>query len=118
MCSHKGARLGRRPPHKRGSVSVCGGGGLGECGGDFAGGEDGVDMNGGGAVAVVDVGIDDDSALDGFVVLKAADGDSNVVDSAKAFAVVGISVVKAAANIAGEAIVKCGLAGEDRTASG
>ena len=77
--------------------------------------EDGivVPKNVGGSVAVVDVGIDDDGLFDEAVGLQAADGDSNIVQCTEAFAVTGVSVVEAAAEIAGEAIAKGELSSED-----
>ncbi len=57
--------------------------------------------NGGGSVAVVNVSVDDHGGADGAVVLESADGDGDVVDDAEAFAVIGESVMEAAADVDG-----------------
>ena len=53
----------------------------------------------GGAVAVVDVGIDDHGFLDEAIGLQAANGHGDVVNGAETFAVIGVSVMEAAAEI-------------------
>jgi hypothetical protein len=67
--------------------------------------------DGGGAVALMDVGVNDHGGLDGAVGLQAANGDGDVVDDAEAFAVIGKSVVKAAAEVrsgsGGEGALSC-----------
>jgi hypothetical protein len=45
-----------------------------------------------------------------------SDGDGYVVYGAEAFAVVGVGVVEAAAEVGGEAVFECALSGEDGTA--
>ena len=74
--------------------------------------------NGGGTVAVVDVGVDDHGSLDGTVVLEAADGDGDVVDDAEAFAVVGEGVMEAAADVGRRAGGEGALPCFDRAARG
>lgn len=59
--------------------------------------------NGGGPVAVMNVGVDDHGGLNHAVVLEAADGDGDIVKDAEAFAVIGESVVEAAADVHGDA---------------
>src|SRR5882762_2416105 len=66
-----------------------------------------------GAVAVVNVGIDDDSLFDEAVGLQTANGDCDIVQCTEAFAVAGVSVVEAATEIAGEAVAKGELASKD-----
>src|SRR6266404_6709874 len=65
------------------------------------------------AVAVVDVGVDDDGPFDEAVGLQTANGDGDIVDRAETFAVAGVGVVKAATEIAAEAITKSQLASKD-----
>ena len=48
--------------------------------------------------------------------MQAADGDGDVVDGAEAFAMVGVGVMEAAADVGAEAIAKRGLRGEDGAA--
>ena len=74
--------------------------------------------NGGGAVAMVDVGVDDDGAGNFFAGLQSADGYGYVVDGAEAFAVAGVGVVEAAANVAAEAVLEGGFGGGDGAAGG
>src|SRR5260370_42588638 len=83
-------------------------------------GEDGIVLaeDGGGAVAVVDVGVNDHGAEDFFAGLQGADGYGYVVDGAEAFAVAGIGVVEAAANVATEAILQGGFGCDDGAAGG
>src|SRR5258708_14023283 len=78
-------------------------------------GEDGIVLaeDGGGAVAVVDVGVDDHGAGDFVAGLQGADGYGYVVDGAEAFAVAGIGVVEAASDVAAEAVLEGGFCGED-----
>ena len=73
-----------------------------------------VSEDGGGAVAMVDVGVYDHGGLDGAVVLEAANGDGDVVDDAKAFAVIGKCVMEAAAEVDGDS----GWAGGEGAVSG
>ena len=63
--------------------------------------EDGivVTKNVSGAIAVVDVGIDDNRFFDEAVSLKAANGDGDIVYGAETFPVIGVSVMEAAAKI-------------------
>ncbi len=101
-----------------------------DVGGRFVGGivvelvdgesEDGriVGEDGGGAVAMVDVGVDDDGFADGGVGLEAADGDGDIVNGAEAFAVAGVGVMKTATDVAGKAIAKCGACGGDGATGG
>jgi len=69
-----------------------------------------------GAVAVVDIGIHDDGFFDGVIGLQAADGYGDVMDRTEALAVVGVGVVEAATQIAGEAVAESELAGENGAA--
>src|SRR5689334_6689066 len=83
-------------------------------------GEDGIVFaeDGGGAVAVMDVGVDDHGADDFVAGLQGANGYGYIVDGAEAFAVAGIGVVEAAANVAPEAVLEGGCGGEDGAAGG
>jgi len=65
----------------------------------------------GGAVAVVDIEVDDHGGGDGFFGDEGADGDGDVVVDAEAFAGVGEGMVVASAEVDGEA-------GDEGTASG
>ena len=78
-------------------------------------GEDGIVLaeDGSGAIAVVDVGVHDHGAGDFVAGLQRANGDGYIVDGAEAFAVAGICVVKAAAEVAAEAVLQGGLGGCD-----
>lgn len=67
--------------------------------------------NGGGAVAVMDVGIHDHGAGDFVAGLERADGYGYVVDGAEAFAMAWIGVVKAAADVAAKAVLEGGFSG-------
>jgi hypothetical protein len=82
--------------------------------------EDGIVVaeNVSGAVALMNVGVHDDSVLDEFIALQAADSDGDVVYRAEAFAVIGVGVVKAAGEVAGEAVAERELSGEDCAACG
>src|SRR5256885_3109656 len=74
-------------------------------------GEDGVVVvkNGGGAVAVVDVSVDDNGFANGAISLQAADCDRDVVNGAEALAMIGVGVVKAAAEVGSETIAESAL---------
>jgi len=72
----------------------------------------------GSAVAVMDVGVDDDGFFYCGVRLQTSNGYRDVVYRAEAFAVIGVGVVKPASEITGEAIAECELSGEDGAAGG
>src|SRR5258707_15854523 len=76
-------------------------------------GEDGIVFaeDGGGAVAVVDVGVYHHRAGYFFSGLECADGYGYIVDGAEAFAVAGIGVVEAAADVTAEAVLGGGFGG-------
>ena len=76
-------------------------------------GEDGVVLreDSGGAVAVVDVGINHHGAGDLFAGLQGANCHGYIVDSAEAFAVARVRVVKAAADVAAEAVLQGAFGG-------
>src|SRR5271169_1541137 len=76
----------------------------------------GVPENGGGAVALVDVAVHGHGALDELPLLQAADGDGEVVDHAKTFAVIGEGVMKAAADADADAVGKRALGRQNGTA--
>src|SRR5580704_9090825 len=81
-------------------------------------GEDGIvfGKDGGGAIAVVDVCVDDHGAGDFVAGLKSTDGNGYIVDGAEPFAVAGIGVVEAAADVAAEAVLESRFSGEDGAA--
>ncbi len=70
-------------------------------------GEDGIVFaeDGGGAVAVMDVGVHDHGAGNFVAGLECADGYGYIVDGAESFAVAGIGVVEAAADVTAEAVL-------------
>src|SRR5262249_1807900 len=71
-----------------------------------------------GAVAVVDVGVDDDGFLDSALPLQAANGNRHIVNRAKPLAMVRMRVVKSAAQVAGKTVAQRQLAGENGSAGG
>ncbi len=77
-----------------------------------------VGEDGGGAVAVVHVGINDHGFADGAIGLHFADGNGYIVDRAETLAMSGVGVMEAAADVAAEAIKGGGLRGEDGTPGG
>ena len=81
-------------------------------------GEDGwvVGEDGGSAIAVVDVGIDDHGFGDLVAGLQGSDGDGDVMNGAEAFAVAGIGVMEAATEVASKAVTKSGFGGHDGAA--
>src|ERR1700722_6380747 len=83
-------------------------------------GEDGIVLveDGGGAVAVVDVSIHDHGAGDFVAGLQGADGYGYIVDGAEAFAVAGIGVVEASADVAAEAVMQGRFGSGDCAAGG
>ena len=70
----------------------------------------------GGAVALVDVEVDDHGGGDGFFVEEGADGDGDVVVDAEAFAGVGEGMVVASAEVDGEASDEGAAGGEEGAA--
>src|SRR3954467_9924727 len=68
------------------------------------------------AVAVVHVTIDSHGGADFTVALHTANGDRDVVNHAKAFAVIRKSVVKSAADVDRDSFVQCILRSKNRTA--
>jgi selenocysteine lyase/cysteine desulfurase len=83
-------------------------------------GEDGIVLaeNGGGAVAVVDVGVHYQGADDFVAGLQRANCDGYIVDGTKTFAVAGIGVMEAAAEVAAEAVLEGGFGREYCAAGG
>ena len=83
-------------------------------------GEDGIVFaeDGGGAVAVMDVGVYHHRAGYFFSGLESADGYGYIVDGAEAFAVAGIGVVESAADVTAEAVLEGGFGGEDCATGG
>src|SRR5258708_11148253 len=83
-------------------------------------GEDGIVFaeDGGGAVAVVDVGVYHHRAGYFFSGLESADGYGYIVDGAEAFAVAGIGVVEAAADVTAEAVLEGGFGCSDCATGG
>jgi len=71
-----------------------------------------------GAIAVVNVSIDDHSRANDSISLEAADSNGDIMNHAEAFAVVGKGVVEAAADARGKAIGQGALSGEDGAAGG
>src|SRR3974377_1827204 len=76
----------------------------------------GVAKDNGSAVALMHVAINRHGALDELALLQATDGDSEVVQHTEAFAVIGVGVVKAAANADADSVSHGALSGKDRTA--
>ena len=72
--------------------------------------------NRGGAVALMNVRVDDHGGLDGAVVLQAANGDGDVVDDAETFAVIRKSVMKTSADVRRRAVREGALPCFDGTA--
>src|SRR5262245_5096479 len=70
------------------------------------------------AVAMMDVGVHDNRLFDDALRLETADGDSDVMNRAESFAVVGVRMMETSAQVAGKTIAKSQLAGENRTAGG
>src|ERR1700676_4941180 len=70
------------------------------------------------AITVMHVGIDYNGFANGAIGLQAADGYGDIVNGAEAFAVAGIRVMEAAAEIAAEAIARGRLRGENGAARG
>src|SRR5579863_3867791 len=70
--------------------------------------------DGGGAVAVVDIAVHGHGGADLVIALHAPDGHGHVMNHAETFAVVGEGVVKAAANVNGDALFQCVLRSQDR----
>ena len=66
-----------------------------------------------GAIAVMNVGIDDHGFLDGAIGLQAAHGDGDIVDGAETFAVISVGVMEAAAQVRTEAIAERALSSKD-----
>src|SRR3954468_24174051 len=69
-----------------------------------------------GSVAVMNVAIDGHGSPDFAIALHAANGDRDVVNHAKAFAVIRKGVVKSAADVDRDSIVQCILRSKNRTA--
>ena len=65
--------------------------------------------NCGGAVALMNVGVDDHGRFDGAFVLQAANGDGDVVNDAKSFAMIGERVMETAADVRGAAVRESAL---------
>ena len=82
--------------------------------------EDGIVLaeDGGGAVAMVDVGIYHHRAGYFFSGLESADGYGYIVDGAETFAVAGIGVVEAATDVAAKAVLESGFCCGDGAAGG
>src|SRR3974377_948859 len=78
----------------------------------------GVAKDNGSAVALMHVAIDRHGALDELALLQAADGDSEVVQHTEAFAVIGVGVVKAAANADADSVSHGALSGKERPRGG
>src|ERR1700751_6189739 len=72
--------------------------------------------NSGGTVALVHIAVESHRGTNLLVTLHAANRDGDIIDHAKAFAVIGKGVVKSATNRNGNAIVERGLGSEYRTA--
>src|SRR5215470_10077786 len=70
------------------------------------------------AVAMMDVGVHDDGLFYDALRLETADSDSDVMNRAESFAVVGVRMMETPAQVAGKAIAKSQLARENRTAGG
>ena len=70
--------------------------------------------NGGGAIPVVDVGIDDHGPLDAAIRLQPAYRYGDVMNSTEAFAMVGVSVVETSAKIAAKSVLHGALGSKDR----
>lgn len=58
----------------------------------------------GGAIALMNVGVNDHGGFDGAFVLQAANGNGDIVNDAKSFAMIGERVMKAAADVRGAAV--------------
>ena len=82
--------------------------------------EDGIVLakNMGSAVAVVDVGIHDYGFLDQAIGLQTPDSHRYIMDSAETFAVIGVSVVETAGEIARETVAQCEVAGKNGATRG
>ena len=72
----------------------------------------------GGAVALVDVAVDDQDAGDAALVDERLGGDGDVVEDAEAGAAVGPGVVRAAGHVAGEAVLEREAGGEQGAGGG
>ena len=72
----------------------------------------------GGAVALVDVAVDDEDAGDAALVEEGAGGDGDVVEDAVAGAALGPGVVRAAGHVGGEAVLQREAGGERGAAGG
>ena len=72
----------------------------------------------GGAVALVDVAVDDEHAGDEALVEQRLGGDGDVVEDAEAGAAVGAGVVRAAGHVAGEPVLEREAGGEQRAGGG
>src|SRR5258705_11967939 len=73
---------------------------------------------GGGYRTVVDVGVYHYCTGYFFSALESADGYGYIVDGAEAFAVAGIGVVEAAADVRAEAVLEGGFGGSDCATGG
>ena len=67
------------------------------------------------AVALVDIAIDGQGALDASVPLHLANGDGDIVDDAEALAVIGKGVVEAAAEVHRDAVAKRLIGSQNRS---
>jgi hypothetical protein len=70
------------------------------------------------AIALVDIAIDSHGALDGVILLQAANGDGKIIQNAETFAVVRVGVVKSTAHIDGRSILKRQTPGQNRPTRG
>ena len=78
--------------------------------------EDGIVFceNGGSAVTVMNVSIDDHGLADGAIGLQPANGYGNVMNGAKAFAMVGVGVMETPTDVAAKPVLQRRLGGQNR----
>ena len=81
-------------------------------------GEDGfvATKNGGGAVTMMHVGVDDHCFADGFVGLQPPDGYGDIVDRAKPFTVASVRVMEPATEICAKPVAESALSSKNRSA--
>ena len=72
--------------------------------------------NGRRAIAVVDIAVNRHRPLNPAELLHLADRDRHIVDHAKAFAMIGMRVMEASADVHADPIIDCFLCSENRAA--